>query len=627
MHILRFPYATDMTALRGRLGGDLLFFRQDDLDLFDVLRNDENRHVVITGNPGTAKSWFQPKVITLLARPDIYRTMVEKSDAIYNNTEQSAEEAAEKEPEEAAEKEPEEAAEKGLEEATETLPEETTHSQIQAGTPKLIYRMITKAEVDPVVFDLEGRRVLSLEAAKALPGGLDREENWVLYEPSDDPAQPRWISYEDMKFIMTVSPLRSRYKQFIRDIRSAVYCMPCATLAEMLVMGKTLSPLFPERGGPDLSEEGIRSSFKEFGPFPRYMLAGADARVKNRDLYTTALVELDPAKLLAVRKTIEESGEETQSTHVSHWLLAYQHRRYRRSGRVVDFLEPRTTLEASNPGVLRSLKEKLRKWNEAQLFAVLSTALSEEKWKSGTAGVAYEEWIKALILRGAKLLSFDFNVMGERRGTISRKWKRLKYPRLEEAEDEQGDEEEEEEDEEDDEYDDDDDDEKEEEEEEEHVQEEEDEEQQQRQQQQQTQKQGNAFGDGDKGDVKWADMQEGILYCPKDSQYPFVDMMWRVGNELFAVQVSTAKSHPKGFSVFSENWLRDRLGIADVKGMKEKMSIRVFYAIHPTDAKKFLTRPVPASFMWTDVERAKEQLQEYEGVLSMAILKSASKLK
>eukprot|EP00975_Prorocentrum_lima_P042519 8932755-Prorocentrum_lima.AAC.1 len=91
--------------------------------------------------------------------------------------------------------------------------------------------------------------------------------------------------------------------------------MPCATLAEMLVMGKTLSPLLPERGGPDLSEEGIRSSFKEFGPFPRYMLAGADARVKNRDLYTTALVELDPAKLLAVRKTIEESGEETQSTH------------------------------------------------------------------------------------------------------------------------------------------------------------------------------------------------------------------------------------------------------------------------------------------------------------------------
>eukprot|EP00975_Prorocentrum_lima_P010754 2284582-Prorocentrum_lima.AAC.1 len=90
--------------------------------------------------------------------------------------------------------------------------------------------------------------------------------------------------------------------------------------------------------------------------------------------------------MLAVYASIEAEAADA-APPVSHWLLAYQHRRYRRSGRVVDFLEPRTTLEASNPGVLRSLKEKLRKWNEAQLFAVLSTALSEEKWKSGTAGV------------------------------------------------------------------------------------------------------------------------------------------------------------------------------------------------------------------------------------------------
>eukprot|EP00975_Prorocentrum_lima_P010942 2326853-Prorocentrum_lima.AAC.1 len=35
MHILRFPAARNLTALDADLGGEILFFRQDDLDLFD----------------------------------------------------------------------------------------------------------------------------------------------------------------------------------------------------------------------------------------------------------------------------------------------------------------------------------------------------------------------------------------------------------------------------------------------------------------------------------------------------------------------------------------------------------------------------------------------------------------
>jgi hypothetical protein len=57
-------------------------------------------------------------------------------------------------------------------------------------------------------------------------------------------------------------------------------------------------------------------------------------------------------------------------------------------------------------------------------------------------------------------------------------------------------------------------------------------------------------------------MRQNIFYVPWDEHFPFVDMMWRQGDELFAVQVTVSDTHPKSFRTFKESWLNAKLGVS-----------------------------------------------------------------
>ena len=97
-------------------------------------------------------------------------------------------------------------------------------------------------------------------------------------------------------------------------------------------------------------------------------------------------------------------------------------------------------------------------------------------------------------------------------------------------------------------------------------------------------------------------MRERVLYIPDKKEYPFVDTMWRQGNELFAVQVTVSENHPKTFEAFRDSWLKKHLGVKinNIGNATTVAPTRVnlIYVLLPKFVNQKRTENVPASFAW-----------------------------
>ena len=139
-----------------------------------------------------------------------------------------------------------------------------------------------------------------------------------------------------------------------------------------------------------------------------------------------------------------------------------------------------------------------------------------------------------------------------------------------------------------------------------------------------------AFTCMESSQVRWVDMEENVLYEPFNPSYPFADLMWRVGDVLYATQVHSSSVvvlcqnlmfvgllkvtvsdiHPKSFSTFNTKWLKQELGVSWDDGVSSPEHIHFFYTLLPHVAeKKRQIEKMPRSFAWKPASDATKVME------------------
>ena len=316
MFVLRFPCSIALPGLiTADDTADLLFIRQDDLDLFKVTRR--TRNVVLTGNPGVGKSWFHARFIVFCARPDIYM-------ALSGDAEFPRDFRGRRDP------------------------------------PKYIFRMVV-TENKGCVFDLVNKRLLPPSKSSL----ANKPHSTLLYEPGSitDPAPLDTLLAAQC--IMTVSPDLNRYKNFLSQrhvLQAVVMYTPCHFAAELLAMGRVLSPRFVNSSENPFTEGQILSRLDQYGPFVRYVVAPFNDQADRRQ--KKALGGLDVRTIVSAKRTIERNAGDG-AVYVSFWLLKYTLPRDA-AGRVLNFTN--AALEPSTPAVLARLNQRLPELRRSELL-------------------------------------------------------------------------------------------------------------------------------------------------------------------------------------------------------------------------------------------------------------------
>ncbi|MEL7342939.1 MAG: hypothetical protein AAGM67_20820, partial [Bacteroidota bacterium] len=121
---------------------------------------------------------------------------------------------------------------------------------------------------------------------------------------------------------------------------------------------------------------------------------------------------------------------------------------------------------------------------------------------------------------------------------------------------------------------------------------------------------------------KFSEMTESVLYCPKDPRFPFVDIMWRSGKDLFAVQISISYSHAKEVETFAEKWLQEKMDLSLEELKSSGGKVHLFYALPPRQANSLLKKPVPKSFAWkgATAEDKMAQVEEWRSFLTCGMI-------
>ena len=338
MYVVRFPVPCPLESLaEGGAYADLLFIRQDDIDLFKVVRGEKN--VVLTGNPGVGKSWFQIRFILFCARPDLYKALSGEAE----------------------------------------LPKDFLGSR---DPPKYIFRML-KWEDRGCVFDLVNMSVLPASESSL----ANANHSAVLYEPGFSTTSAPLEGFDSAQRIMTVSPDKNRYELFLKQTKEcSILIMPCHFEAEIRAIARVHRARFTTRfrkvsveeeardasAGEEpetpFDDEAINERLLTIGPFLRCVL---DSKSKNANkVKSSELGILDLPKLLGRKVTIERNGNTFPPNYVSSRLLRYVPPRDEFS-RVTTFERSRATLDAATASILDLLYEKLDDKDEKKLVRLL----------------------------------------------------------------------------------------------------------------------------------------------------------------------------------------------------------------------------------------------------------------
>ena len=278
IYVVRLPM--EIPLVEENILRDTLFVREDDLAQFQMVRS--LKKAVLTGNPGIGKSWYQWQVLLWSLRPDIYGMLLGRS------------------------------------QGSNELPPNHNHVN---HPPSVILRYMAGLQLCHVFFLNENPPIVHKLKKFDEFYLLDREDSLLLFEPgkSLDP-----VPYEllvKIQILATVSPDKRRTKEFMKHsgIKSI---MPCPSTAELLVMANYYRPFSLDE--KQFTKETILGQIKQYGPFPRYVLAtSARDRKQYEDARRAAVKGLSGEKLnrLVMFFSIEASsaGEE-----VSHWFLRYE---------------------------------------------------------------------------------------------------------------------------------------------------------------------------------------------------------------------------------------------------------------------------------------------------------------
>ena len=501
VYALRFPRPIILEGLKGEFESrDMLFIRQDDIDMFKAARALQN--VVLTGNPGVGKSWFQVRFLLFCTRPDIYKALSGEA----------------------------------------KFPIDFRFSR---EPPEYIFRMVA-TESKGYVFDLVNMQVLPASQASL----AKNRESTVLYEPGFDDARMAPLDgFEQGQCIMTVSPDVSRYEEFLKSTSgAAALVMPCHFAAELMAMGRVLSACFEttyatvsieDKPVDPYTEDKVRERLRKYGAFVRLVLTRE--RSEYDEMQSKKLNSLAPEKLLAAFRTIELDDKTPSVNYVSTWLLKFDVARDT-SGRVESFRRSNTWLEASNGNVIAKLREKLTEKSENDLVLCLLPLFQGGKLTRTTQEVTatFQLLVEAWVRRSVLFRAFAFWPGEDNDKVGDRKWEEFRPPTF--------------------------------------------------------------FGEPHLGSVRFTDMVEKRLYKPADTLYPFVEMMWRQGDELFAVQATVSEKHPKSFDTFKKSWLKEHLGVSIDEVNTEPGAptrIHLIFVLQPGIVNEKRTKPVARGFAWT----------------------------
>ena len=487
--------------------------------MFKTVRALQN--VVITGNPGVGKSWFQVRFLLFCIRPDLYKAL--SGDAEF--------------------------------------PRDFRGSH---DPPKYIFRMIAE-RTEGCIFDVANMRVLppfdaGFRSAVRNPGLAP--DCTVLFEPADDNKRMApFRGFRNSQFIMTVSPERNRYDEFVKQkvfTMAGLLVMPCHFAAEIMAMGRVLRARFestcisaPAETTPenDFSPDKIRSRMRKYGPFIRYVLnphniSAIDLRRKQ------TFKELNLDTLLSAGRTIERGRDSGASRHhVSTWILRYAVPRDD-SGHVTSLHIADTWLVESSPEVRKLLFERLLPLDVGKRVRLLEDLLQGAEQDKTRAGTVYQGLVETWLFHRVPFPSFTFALDESAADVCDRSWVSLNLPN---------------------------------------------------------------FTRTNRGSVPFADMEPAVLYHPADPNYPFVEMMWRQGDEVFAVQVTASDTHAKTFdTTFHDYWLKRRLNVslADIGSINDGKAdnkadntdaptrINVVYVLRPDSVNKMKDEIVNSGFAW-----------------------------
>lgn len=219
MHVLRLPLSVPDDGLTPH--GDLLFVRGDTIELFKLVRG---MHVgTMIGNAGSGNAVFQWIYLLFMLRPDIYLAMSGEPN----------------------------------------LPPSSKH---RVDTPNTVIRSEDGGNTSTVFFVEDGQAFQVQDRAWAVANMFDSPSSLLLWSPAATPTGSELYKEIDsgLQIFSTVSPDTScQHRNKLR--KDTVFCwMPCASLAELLVMGR-----FMRRTSHDslLSEDNIRRRVSRFGPY------------------------------------------------------------------------------------------------------------------------------------------------------------------------------------------------------------------------------------------------------------------------------------------------------------------------------------------------------------------------
>ena len=320
-------------------GSNTLFIRDFYPDLFAKIR--KHKRVVLLGNPGIGKSFFQFYYLARLVNPSLFGPL--PPDAFGS-----------------------------------TAPPRIVIRQ--EGTSAMMIYDLETYEVERVTTDFQG-----------LLRCFDPKTSLYLMEPGESKEEPHFVSLQ-IPTLTTCSPDIARYKEFCKN-GGVEFFLPTFELDELLSIGKFMLDhnLVPEDMVREYTPEKIKGRFLEFGGIFRHVLPNSmqylhGIRRRQRKAIADANLEI-----------LLRSGDMERSD-VSHFLMQYKVQRTgdMRYGEIVsDFVSPEVVkgLHARWIGVdLMDKVQTLQKNDESGYLQAVCPKLFEDV----VANLLFEGKIKEL---------------------------------------------------------------------------------------------------------------------------------------------------------------------------------------------------------------------------------------
>jgi hypothetical protein len=105
------------------------------------------------------------------------------------------------------------------------------------------------------------------------------------------------------------------------------------------------------------------------------------------------------------------------------------------------------------------------------------------------------------------------------------------------------------------------------------------------------------------------ELEEGVLYTEMTRNFPFVDVVWKDKGEIYSVQVTVSRDHPKSVDTFYKS--RTSLGMLPFQ------KLNVYYLLTPSHGEA----NIPPSFFWKNVTADKDEIDKAETLVNFGIIR------